>query len=305
MTLNCLKLTVLCCFAALMAACHPAQKNAIPRYDHVVILGFDGLAAMDLDSADCMPYFKSLALKSARTLHKRAVLPTWSATNWATMMMGVGPDATGYTQWNSKEPVFTPSDLGPNGVFPTVFTQFRIARPDGESFCACQWDGIKYVVDTAAISNVVMFPESLEGNDDMAEFVAGYITEKKPALTLVVWDYPDVTGHESGWYSDTYYEVLEKLDHNLQTVVDAIDSSDIAGRTLIMVTSDHGGHEFGHGKELDSDLFSPLILNGQGVREGEMQGAIYQYDIAATVAAVLGLPVPDSWRGRPIAEAFF
>lgn len=301
MILKHLKLFALGLMAAGLLACSP---SVTPRYDHVVLLGLDGLAAANLDSADCMPFLKSMAEKGAWTLHKRSILPTSSAANWASMFMGAGPDATGYTKWNSRESVFTPSDRGPGGMFPTVFTQFRIANPEGESMCACQWDGIKYVVDTAAISKVVMFPDNPEGSDAMAEFAASYIVETQPALSVLAWDYPDATGHSCGWFSEEYYEMLASLDRNVQTVVEAIEASPMAARTLIIVTADHGGHNRGHGTEQDVDLFCPLVLNGPGVRVGEMQGAFYQYDIAATIASVLRLHVPDSWRGKPITEAF-
>ena len=299
--MNRFKLILLGCAAAILLSCTP---SATPRYNHVVLLGFDGLAGTNLDSADCMPFLKSLAEKGAWTLHKRAVLPTWSATNWASMFMGVGPEGTGYTQWDSKFSVFTPSDKGPGGMFPTVFTQLHIANPDAESFCACQWDGIKYVVDTSVISHVVLFPDSPEGTEDMANYAASHIAEKQPALSVLAWDYPDYTGHTCGWYSKEYYEMLPQLDRYLQTVVEAIEASPMASSTLIIVTSDHGGHDMGHGMELDTDLFCPLVLYGPGVQAKEMKGAIYQYDIAATIASVLRLPVPDSWRGKPITEAF-
>lgn len=304
MSCNFLKLMVLGCVAAFAACCAPRQQDATPAYDHVVIIGFDGLAAAHLDTSACMPFFKSLAEKGAWTFHKRAVLPTWSATNWSSMFMGVGPDANGYTQWDSQEPVFTPSDKGPNGVFPTIFTQLRLARPEAESFCAFQWDGIRHVIDSSAVSKCVLFTESPEGSDAMAEFAASYIIEKKPELTVLVWDYPDATGHTLGWYSKDYYDMLPMLDRNLETVVNAITGSDIAGSTLIIVTADHGGHDFGHGTETDVDLFTPLVFYGPRVKAGEIEGPVYQYDIAATVASALRLPVPRSWRGRPIVDAF-
>lgn len=298
---NRFKIILLGSLAALLLSCTP---SASPRYSHVVLIGFDGLAATNLDTFDCMPFLKSLAEKGAWTLHKRSVLPTWSATNWASMFMGVGPDGTGLTQWDSKFPVFTASDKGPGGTFPTVFTQLKIANPDAESFCACQWDGIKYVVDTSAITTVVLYPDSPEGTDAMTEFSARHITEKQPALSALVWDYPDYTGHTVGWYTKEYFEMLSILDSKLQAIVEAIEASPMAASTLIIVTADHGGHDLGHGMELDTDLFCPLVLYGPGVRVGEMKGPIYQYDIAATIASVLNLPVPDSWRGKPIEEAF-
>lgn len=292
-------LAVAACAAVLSCA---SPKSAAPRYSHVIILGFDGFAGAALDSTDRMPFLKGLMEKSAWTTRKRSILPTSSAANWAAMMMGAGPEATGYTQWDSKISVFTPADRGPGGMFPTVFTQCRIAYPEAETACFWQWDGIKYVVDTTAISTLRSFPEREEGIQPMAAAAAEYTVRKKPALALFAWDFPDHTGHTLGWYTPAYYDMLEELDKAVETVVKAVEDSEIADSTLIIITTDHGGHATWHGNEVDSDLFGPLVLYGPGIPAGEMQKPVYQYDIAATVADALGLPVPDSWRGKSALE---
>lgn len=288
---------------ALAFSCQQGREVSLPQYEHVVILGFDGFAGAALDSTDRMPFLKGMMAKGAWTTHKRSILPTSSAANWAAMVMGAGPEATGYTQWDTRESVFTPAARGRNGVFPTVFTQFREAFPSGESACFRQWEGIDYVVDSAAVSTLRAFPDSEAGVEEMARSAAQYFLEKKPALALLAWDYPDHTGHSLGWYTPDYYDMLARLDKAIETVVSAVESSDVADRTLIIVTTDHGGHAYGHGEELDSDLFGPLVFYGPKVKAGELKEAVYQYDIAATVAAVLGLPVPPAWRGVPVPFA--
>ncbi len=287
----------------LALSCQPGTDAPVPQYDHVVILGFDGFAGAALDSTDRMPFLKGMMERGAWTTHKRSILPTSSAANWASMVMGAGPEATGYTQWDSRVSVFTPAGKGPNGMFPTVFTQFREAFPEGESACFWQWDGIKYVVDTTAISTVRGFPDTEDGVDAMARDAARYFLEKKPGLTLLAWDYPDHTGHSLGWYTPDYYDMLGRLDKAIETVVKAIESSEAAGSTLIIVTTDHGGHAYGHGTEADCDLFGPLVICGPKVTVGELKDPVYQYDIAATVAAALRLPVPAFWRGTPVPFA--
>ena len=149
------------------------------------------------------------------------------------------------------------------------------------------------------------FNPKAEGIDEMAEFAASYIKEEKPALCLFAWDYPDHTGHSLGWYSKDYYDMLGILDGAIEKIVQAVEEEpDIADKTLIIISSDHGGHDFTHGSEIDVDLFSPLVIYGSKVKQCELSQPVYQYDIAATIAAALGLSTPSSWRGRPVTEAF-
>jgi predicted AlkP superfamily pyrophosphatase or phosphodiesterase len=291
-------------FAAvlLLGAC-ASRKTENARYDHVILLGFDGLAGNTLENSDAMPELRAMMADGAWTLHKRSILPTSSAANWASMFMGAGPDGTGYIEWNSRAPHFTPA--APGGV-PTVFRVLRDRRPDAEIGAFWQWDGIKFCVDTTALSSRAQFDGTAEGTDAMADFAAQYIRDKKPVLAAFAWDYPDHTGHASGWGSPEYYENLAQLDRIVGKIRAAVEEAGLAGRTLILVTADHGGHGTGHGQPLDADLFAPFVALGPGVRAGyEITGPIYEYDIAATVADALGIrEFPASWRGLPVREIY-
>ena len=274
------------------------------KVGHVIVLGFDGLAGATLDSAD-MPCLKGLMEKGSWTTTKRSILPTSSAANWATMFMGAGPEVHGFIEWDSREPAFTPAELAPNGHVPTVFTLMRKTNPDAETACTYQWDGIAYVVDTMSISKVRQFPSEEKGIDEELSFVKRYIVSNKPELSAFVWDYPDHTGHSVGWYTPEYYSMLSKLDKVIRGVVEAVSEAGILDDTVIIVTSDHGGHNTWHGNPVDNDLFSPLVFYGKGVVQGrKLSTPVYQYDIAATIAYLLGLETPSSWRGVPTLEAF-
>ena len=269
-----------------------------------IILGFDGLAGFAVDSAD-MPCLRSLMDEGSWTTRKHSVLPSSSAVNWATMLMGAGPEVHGYIAWDSREPAFTPAQTGPNGMPPTLFTLFREARPDAESACTYQWDGIKYVIDTAAVSMHRQFPGTEEGIEEELAFVRQYIVDKEPELALFTWDYPDHTGHSAGWYTPDYYAMLSRLDKVIEGVVLTLFEEGMIENTLLIVTSDHGGHRTGHGAPLPSDIYAPFVAYGGGIQEGhQIEAPMYQYDVAATVAHYLDLDLPDSWRGRPILEIF-
>ena len=58
-----------------------------------------------------MPNLKNLMKEGSWSLKARSVLPSSSAVNWASMIMGAGPTLHGYTEWNSAVPEISSSDL--------------------------------------------------------------------------------------------------------------------------------------------------------------------------------------------------
>ncbi|MNT30055.1 hypothetical protein D3C72_1658290 [compost metagenome] len=72
-----------------------------------------------------------------------------------------------------------------------------------------------------------------------------------------------------------------------------------------MVTADHGGKGKGHGGKSLDEVQIPWIIAGPGVRKNhELKDVIITYDTAATLAWIMGLKQPQSWRGKPVQEAF-
>ena len=128
-------------------------KAIKPKADHVIFIALDGWATQSFkDKVDNMPTVKMLMENGCYTMHKRSTMPSSSATNWATIFMGVPPEMHGYNAWNSREPAIDPYAVGKNGMPETVYTLLREQRPKAESVCIFNWDGIGYVVDSAAIT---------------------------------------------------------------------------------------------------------------------------------------------------------
>jgi len=61
---------------------------------HVILIGLDGWGSYSVEKAD-MPVVGKLMEEGAYTLKKRAVLPSSSAVNWASMFMGACPELHG------------------------------------------------------------------------------------------------------------------------------------------------------------------------------------------------------------------
>ena len=68
---------------------------------HAILIALDGWGAYSVPKAQ-IPHIKSLMKQGCYTLHKRSVLPSSSAINWASMFNGAGTEMHGYTEWGSR-----------------------------------------------------------------------------------------------------------------------------------------------------------------------------------------------------------
>ena len=292
------------CIVLICSGCAESEARTIPSTNHVIILGFDGWAGSSFENAS-MPFVKSLLSESAWTIHKRSILPSSSACNWASMFMGTDPEAHGYVAWDTSSPVFPQTDTNENGFFPNIFSLYRSVSKDYEFGYFYQWGGMKYIVDAKDFDTMQQFPVSKSGTIQMTATAKKYIMNKKPALAAFIWDYPDAVGHTTGWDSSEYLDELTNIDTIISDIVTACKEAGIYDNTLFVITSDHGGHDKTHGTYDFRDLESPLILFGKGVKKGvEIKTPVMQYDVAAILCNYLHLVPPASWRGKSVDGIF-
>ena len=279
--------------------------HAQPKANHFALIGLDGWASHDLDKAHDIPNLRSLMDGGACSMHKRSVIPSSSGVNWASMFMGAGPEMHGYTTWGSKTPEVASIATNKNGIFPTVFSVIREQRPEAETGCTFEWDGIKYVIDTLSISHIEYFEEGWKQVKENCDKIVKYIKDKKPVFFAPCFDGIDGIGHEKGWYTEDYYNYLVRVDRCVGRIIQALKDAGIYDDTVIIVTGDHGGHDQGHGTLDIRDMESPLVFFGKNVRIGyQIDAPLVQYDIAATIAYILDLDIPEAWRGKPVKQAF-
>lgn len=283
----------------------PQNNSKLPEDIHVILIGLDGWGGYSLSSAN-MPFVKSLMEDGAFTLHKYSNLPSVSATNWASLYMGVPPEVHGYLNWDSKAPEIDYSFTVKNNIFPTIFQIFKEQQPYAISSLFYSWEGIKYLVDTLSIDNVVQIPyygdkvEELNLNNKFHE----HIMTVKPKFCNIYYSEPDETGHKYGFQSREYYNKLQLIDSYIYDIIQATKDSGIFKNTVFIITSDHGGIDKQHGGNTLFELETPLIFYGSNVKKGEINKLVMQYDVGATIAWLLGLEMPFLWVGRPLVECF-
>jgi predicted AlkP superfamily pyrophosphatase or phosphodiesterase len=114
----------------------------------------------------------------------------------------------------------------------------------------------------------------------------------------------DDMGHVYGWLSPEQLSVIYRADEAIGELLSALAANGLRDETLLIITSDHGGHGTVHGSSLPEDMTIPWIVSGPGITAGKLLTQVHTMDTAATAAYALGLSIPEEWDGVPVYEAF-
>jgi len=266
------------------------------KIKHVILIGSDGFGAYAFENAK-VPNLRAMMQEGSWSLQARSVLPSSSAANWASMVMGAGPELHGYTTWGSKKPDMPARVLDEYGMFPSVYALLRKEKPDSEIGVIYEWDGIGYLFPKAAVNH----DQNPDGDIAIANAASQYIKEKKPNFLFVHLHDVDSVGHKVGHATPEYYAAIERTDTHIGTILRSIEEAGIAKSTVVLFTSDHGGVNKGHGLISMNEMQIPWIIKGPGIQKNkELSESIMTFDTAATIADLLKLNTPQVWIGRPV-----
>jgi len=113
-------------------------------------------------------------------------------------------------------------------------------------------------------------------------------------FSFVYLQHTDTTGHRYGWMSDPYLAAIGNADRCIQQICHVLPED-----TVVIITSDHGGHDNTHHSDQKEDMTIPLMMYGPGIPKGrEISGQVNILDIAPTIVRFLGLEQPEGWMGR-------
>ncbi|MFT2008230.1 alkaline phosphatase family protein [Pontibacter sp. 13R65] len=285
-----------------MASCSRTKDGFPDGIEHVVVIGIDGLSVEGLKNAKT-PVLDSLILNGSVCWNARTVLPSVSSPNWASMIMGAGPEQHGIinNEWELDDHAIEPIVSGQDGRFPSIFSILRKQRPQAEIASIYQWDGFGRLYNKESLS----FDRTFSTADSTATAAAAYISQKKPHFTFIHLDDVDGAGHGNGHGTQIYLDAVGRIDSLVGMIMNEINRAGISDKTLIMITSDHGGIGYGHGGDSKEEITVPVVLSGKAVKQKYLvTQPVYMYDVAATIAFALQLKIPYSWIGRPVKAAF-
>jgi len=104
-----------------------------------------------------------------------------------------------------------------------------------------------------------------------------------------------------------YYGMITHLDAQIGRILDALEATGEAQRTLIVFASDNGLALGSHGLMGKQNLYEhssgvPLIIAGPGIPQGRTCHAlVYLLDLFPTLCELAGVPVPASVEGKSLA----
>ncbi len=277
-------------------------RAQVPGVEHFVIIGCDGLSPDGVLKAKS-PVMRRMMAEGSWSLKARGVMPTSSSPNWASMIMGAGPEQHGVTsnEWQTNKFEIAPSVVGSGGIFPTIFGVLREQKPASVLGVFYDWNDYGRLFERAACDQI----EDSVGPTNAARHAIAWFKEKKPTFLFIHLDHVDHAGHHDGHGTPEYYASVDVADKLIGEVLAGIKEAGVADRTVVLVTSDHGGIAKGHGGATMAEIEIPWILTGSGVIKGhELKVTVNTFDTAATVAYVFGLKQPQAWIAKPVLAAF-
>ena len=166
--------------------------------------------------------------------------------------------------------------------------------------CRCgmyyNWEELRDVSRPGSLAESVCFSQYAHGyaqsNAMVTEAAIRGMRDHGMDMTFTYLGWADEAGHEHGWMSEPY---LLAVRESLRSVRQLIDQA--PARCVTLVLADHGGHERTHGLVIPEDMIIPVMIHGAG-EVGQMTQTVSIKDIAPTIAALMGCPVPKEWEGR-------
>ena len=145
----------------------------------------------------------------------------------------------------------------------------------------------------------MVLPEKVEGDwDDIPKAGINYRTSK--GMQMDIRRQKKVGG---------YYASVAYMDAQVGKVLDALDQSGIADKTIIIFTSDHGyhlgEHDFWAKVSLrDESAGVPLIVCVPGKKPAVCHSLVELLDLYPTISNLCGLDVPSNVQGKDISKMF-
>lgn len=290
-------------FACSLALVSFESATVVPDgIEHVIVIGVDGLSPDGIKKAKT-PFIDKMIAGGSVKWNVRTVLTTASSQNWASMIMGAGPEQHGIidNDWEMDDHTLPPIVNEADGRFPTIFSVLHKARPEAEIGTVYHWGGFGRLFQ----KNAVNYDKHFSSEDSTTADFIKYIKTKKPTLGFVHLDHVDHAGHHGGHGSAEYYQSVVKADSLIGKILAGIEEAGIMDKTLVILWADHGGMGYGHGGATPQEAEIAGVFYGTGVKKGyEVAQQVYTYDLASTIAFALGIEQPYAWIGRPVKPAF-
>ena len=283
---------LLTCAGAAFAA---EPYNSFGAYEHVFIIGIDGLGAT-FEKVDS-PNFDRIFADNAYRHDAHTEYITTSAQNWGSILTGVDYETHGFTNGWCEE-----NERDSSSANNSIFYYARQAFPDAELVSFNNWDAINHGI----IENDLGVKKINRGTDPLVVDAICRYFEKggAPKLMFVQLDSVDHAAHTYGGFSDQYYNAAEKADVYLGEIYDAIEATGLLENGLFILVADHGETTNGHGGQTKEDSSAVLAVAGHSVNQTVLNEDVHNRDVSAIALYALGIEQPAHFISSVPAELF-
>ncbi len=253
----------------------------------VVFVIVDGLRYDLSEGMACLQQLRQAGASAVSII----ALPSVSQPSWTTLVSGARPEINGAALANADF-----AEIKPIAV-DHIFQLAKQARLKTALAGADWWQKMTPPAYLDRSHFVGSFDAA--GDREATQAALRFLADPglPEVLLLYLGEYDEVSHHE-GALSPAALQAAARINDHLCALLAAVDLR----QTVVIVTADHGELDRGgHGGDDPVVVQAPLALAGPRVRPGEYP-AVQEPDIAMTIAALLGMPLPRSGQGRILYE---
>jgi len=262
-----------------------ATSTGSPATRRVVFVLIDGLRLDTALDSGTMPTLASLRQQGAwASMHSFA--PSLSQPGYSILF-------TGAWQEINSGPVFN----NPEGSIPTWSEEnlFSLAQKAGYQVDVSAYFWFNELIPADSTDHTFYTPgDDREADTAVMQAALPWLDDSGKQFILIHLDQVDYAGHHEGGANDPNWSAAaSRVDAYLGDILAKLDLS----QDTLVVCSDHGHtDQGGHGGSETDVLTEPLLLAGAGIQPGT-HGDVNMVDLAPTLAALMGMPLPGLTQG--------
>ena len=233
---------------ALALGCALALGVCAEPLQTVLMVSIDALHPAAL-RPDVAPALETLQHPGQFTLEGRSVTPPQTLIAHAAMLTGLTPEQSGKqdNNWKPGQAQVTHETLLDVAKHQGFDTAYFYAKPK-----------LGYLV-SASISQQAL------ARDDGVERAQEFLRQPGPRFVFLHLSGLDDVGPDAGWLSPQYLEELRYIDRSLAPLIAQVRGR---GTYLMLITSDHAGHDRLHGTNHSEDFKLPVLLEASQALPG-------------------------------------
>jgi len=284
----------------------PASVSDRFIYDHVVILGLDGIGNFRLNGST--PNIDRIFGSQAITDVATTSLPSGTGPCWLSLFTGVDPSILGVnTNPGDGLTAANATFAEANKKFETSFEQIYDKYGKNSSVSIVAWHQMNNYVfgdcDGLVKINADGYSDPLV-KELALEYINGKGGKEMPKLLYLHFDNIDARGHQTGYNSATYHEGLTRTDGYVGEIYDALEKQGYLENTLVILATDHGGIGTTHGGASEAEMTITLGFAGKSVLPVRQFDMTIR-DLATVIGHALDLSEPEQWTEVSVPEYLF